>query len=81
MYESEYADTLEAWQASSGYDESSIAADGGACSFADAPTDASDDDFDVTIEEVVCADLDNEGMALGACSIARCVGAFCEACD
>ena len=80
MYEAPYAETLEAWQASTEYDDHSIAAPGGACTFVDAPTGPDDADFDLTISEGACAALDERGGPAGACAITPCVGHDCRGC-
>lgn len=80
MYEYPYAESLAAWQELTDYDDHSLAADGGACTFVDAPTDADDADFDLTIAEGDCATLSEEGGPAGACAITDCVGHDCSGC-
>ena len=80
MYDSPYATTLAEWQTSTDYDDNSIAAEGGACTFVDAPTDPDDADFDVTIAEGPCATLADDGGPAGACAITSCVGHDCRGC-
>jgi hypothetical protein len=78
MYEYPYAETLEEWQASTDYDDHSIAAEGGACTFVDPPTERGE--FDVTIAEGPCATLTEDGGPAGACAITACVGHDCAGC-
>ncbi|HET6584267.1 MAG TPA: hypothetical protein VFG69_12480, partial [Nannocystaceae bacterium] len=79
LYET-YFETLAQWQASTDYDEHSIVAPGGACTFADPPTDATDLDFDLTIGAGPCAALGTDGAAVGACALTSCVGHDCAGC-
>jgi hypothetical protein len=75
-----YAETLGGWQEITDYDDNSIAAPGGACTFVDAPSDASDAEFDLTIAEGECATLREDGGPIGACAITACVGHDCAGC-
>jgi len=80
MYEAPYAATLAEWQASTEYDDHSIVAPTGPCSFADPPIDPSDADFDLTIGEGACAELSARGEPVGACAVTACVGHDCSGC-
>ncbi len=80
MYDSPYAHSLEDWQESTDYDDRSIAAEGGACTFVDPPTDADDTDFDLTIADGPCATLSDESGPVGACAVTACVGHDCRGC-
>jgi hypothetical protein len=80
MYEAEYAESLAQWQEMTDYDDASIAAPGGPCTFVDAPTDADDTEFDLTIAEGACLDLGERGEPVGACAVTSCVGHDCSGC-
>jgi hypothetical protein len=80
MYEATYATTLAQWQDMTEYDDNSVADAGGACSLVDAPTDADDAEFDLTIADGPCATLDDRGGPAGACALTSCLGHACAGC-
>jgi len=80
LYEAPYAETLAEWQASTDYDDHSIVAPGGPCTFVDPPTDANDPEFDLTIADGACLALGDEGQPVGACAVTACVGHDCSGC-
>ncbi|HWB77849.1 MAG TPA: hypothetical protein VG755_22935 [Nannocystaceae bacterium] len=65
-----YSETLADWQAATSQDASSIAADGGPCTFVDAPND-------LHIVEGECATLGSDGGPVGPYAITSCVGHEC----
>ncbi len=80
MYEYPYSPTLADWQQNTDYDDHSIVASGGACTFTDPPSDPADVDFDLTIAEGPCLDLGTRGQPVGACALTSCVGHDCSGC-
>ncbi len=80
LYEAPYLTSLDEWRESTEYDDASIAEPGGPCSFVDAPSDAADADFDLTIADGACAELGVRGGAVGACAVTSCVGHDCSGC-
>jgi hypothetical protein len=79
-YDAPYAATLAEWQASTEYDDHSIVAPAGPCTFVDPPADSADAEFDLTIAEGECATLGDEGQPVGACALTACVGHDCSGC-
>ncbi|MFO0633718.1 MAG: hypothetical protein U0168_12780 [Nannocystaceae bacterium] len=80
MYEAPYYETLAEWQANTEYDDGSIAAAGGPCTFVDPPSDSADAEFDVTIADGACATLADDGGPVGACAVTACIGHDCRGC-
>jgi hypothetical protein len=74
----EFETSLANWQSRfPGQELHSLEAAGGACSFADAPTSASDLTFDFTPTDPFCTTGSSEGGMLGPYGLVSCVGHSC----
>lgn len=69
-------ETLAAWQAL-GVDETSIDAEGGACTFVDPPAGLEDASFDLHVAGGACDTLACDGGVVGVYGVTDCVGHRC----